>query len=37
MLRHSFLENPYVPNINSFLGGIEIYDREENLGEELWR
>jgi hypothetical protein len=37
MLKHSFLENPYVPNINSFLGGIEIYDREKNLGEELWR
>lgn len=37
MLKHPFLEKPYVPNINSFLGGIEIYDREETLGEELWK
>ena len=37
MLKHSFLKEPYVPNMNSFLGGIEIYDREEALGEKLWR
>jgi glutamine phosphoribosylpyrophosphate amidotransferase len=37
MLKHPFLEKPYVANIDSFLGGIEIYDREETLGEELWK
>jgi hypothetical protein len=36
MLRHPFLDQPYIPNIESFLGGIEIYDREDTLGEELW-
>ncbi|WP_286787348.1 MULTISPECIES: hypothetical protein [unclassified Pseudomonas] len=37
MLKHPFLEKPYVPDLNYFLGGIEIYDREETLGEELWK
>lgn len=36
MLKHPFLDQPYIPNIASFLGGIEIYDREETLGEQLW-
>lgn len=36
MLRHPFLDQPYIPNIELFLGGIEIYDREDTLGEELW-
>ncbi len=35
-LEHPILDQPYIPNIESFLGGIEIYDREETLGEELW-
>ncbi|MCC6074539.1 hypothetical protein ACFPTX_08335 [Pseudomonas sp. GCM10022188] len=37
MLKHSFLDKPYEPRIVVFLGGIDIYDREETLGEELWK
>lgn len=37
MLNHPFLDQPYVPRIGHFLGGIEIYDREETLGEQLWQ
>lgn len=28
---------PYIPKVSYLLGGIEFYDREETLGEELWR
>jgi hypothetical protein len=37
MLKHPFLDEEYSPNISYFLGGIEIYDREETLGEQLWK
>ncbi|WP_411385359.1 hypothetical protein [Pseudomonas sp. MPB03] len=35
MLMHPFLDRPYDPQIGHFLGGFEIYDCEETLGEEL--
>lgn len=35
MLMHPFLDRPYEPQISHFLGGFEIYDCEETLGEEL--
>ncbi len=35
MLMHPFLDRPYDPQISHFLGGFEIYDCEETLGEEL--
>ncbi|MCG6578008.1 hypothetical protein EGM97_25320 [Pseudomonas sp. AF32] len=37
MLMHPFLERPYEPQLDHFLGGFEIYDCEEGLGEELLR
>ena len=37
MLKHPFLDEEYLPRISYFLGGIEIYDREETLGAELWK
>lgn len=37
MLTGPYDNNPFKPNIRYFLGGIEIYDREHTLGEELWR
>jgi len=37
MLKDPFLDEPYIPDMNYFIGGIEIYDREETLGEELWK
>ena len=36
MLTHPHTNLPYVPDIGHFLGGIDIYDLEETLGEELW-
>lgn len=36
MLKYPDDSEPYLPRISYFLGGIEIYDREETLGEELW-
>lgn len=35
MLMHPFLEVPYNPLLGHFLGGFDIYDREESLGVEL--
>lgn len=35
MLMHPFLDRPYEPQLGHFLGGFEIYDCEETLGEEL--
>ncbi|UCP08738.1 hypothetical protein K5R88_23425 [Pseudomonas sp. MM213] len=35
MLMHPFLDIPYNPNLGHFLGGFDIYDREESLGVEL--
>jgi hypothetical protein len=35
MLMHPFLDRPYDPQVGHFLGGFEIYDCEETLGEEL--
>ncbi len=37
MLMHPFLDRPYEPQLDHFLGGFEIYDCEESLGEELLR
>lgn len=35
MLMHPYLDIPYSPRLAHFLGGFDIYDREESLGEEL--
>jgi hypothetical protein len=35
MLMHPFLDVPYNPSLGHFLGGFDIYDREESLGIEL--
>ncbi|QQZ42374.1 hypothetical protein IF690_02210 [Pseudomonas sp. SK3(2021)] len=35
MLKHPFLNIPYNPQLSVLLRGIEIYDREHTLGEEL--
>lgn len=37
MLKHPSTDLPYNPQVSHLLCGIEIYDREETLGEELWR
>ncbi|WP_077048349.1 hypothetical protein [Pseudomonas sp. KK4] len=35
MLMHPFLNIPYNPSVEHFLGGFDIYGREESLGGEL--
>lgn len=35
MLMHPYLDIPYKPRLKHFLGGFDIYDREETLGSEL--
>ncbi|MHC8356163.1 hypothetical protein ACYZTL_13255 [Pseudomonas sp. LB3P81] len=35
MLMHPFLNVPYNPRLEHFLGGFDIYDREGSLGVEL--
>ncbi|WP_092305468.1 hypothetical protein [Pseudomonas sp. NFIX28] len=35
MLKHPFSDVPYEPHLSALLRGIEIYDREHTLGEEL--
>ncbi|MCW8278101.1 hypothetical protein IMF27_23100 [Pseudomonas sp. PCH199] len=35
MLMHPFLDVPYNPRLEHFLGGFDIYDREESLGVQL--
>jgi hypothetical protein len=35
MLMHPYLNVPYDPSLGHFLGGFDIYDREESLGVEL--
>jgi hypothetical protein len=35
MLMHPYLDVPYKPQLKHFLGGFDIYDREETLGSEL--
>jgi len=35
MLMHPYLDVPYRPRLSHFLGGFDIYDREESLGETL--
>lgn len=35
MLMHPYLDVPYNPQLKHFLGGFDIYDREETLGSEL--
>jgi len=35
MLMHPYLDVPYSPKLKHFLGGFDIYDREETLGAEL--
>lgn len=37
MLTNPHTNLPYAPNIGHFLGGIDIYDQEETLGEDLWK
>lgn len=37
MLTHPNTNRPYNPALDYFLGGIEIYDQEEALGEKLWK
>jgi hypothetical protein len=34
MLMHPYLNIPYNPSVEHFLGGFDIYDREESLGAE---
>lgn len=36
MLTHHFLDISYNPSVGYFLGGIDVYDQEESLGESLW-
>ena len=35
MLKHPYLNVPYSPRLEHFLGGFDIYDREESLGVAL--
>lgn len=35
MLMHPYLDVQYKPRLKHFLGGFDIYDREESLGAEL--
>ncbi|WP_419711353.1 hypothetical protein [Pseudomonas sp. NFX224] len=35
MLMHPFFDVPYYPGLEHFLGGFDIYDREESLGVQL--
>lgn len=35
MLMHPFIDVSYNPRLEHFLGGFDIYDREESLGDEL--
>lgn len=35
MLMHPFLNIPYRPKLQYFLGGFDIYDREETLGAAI--
>lgn len=35
MLMHPYLDVLYAPQLKHFLGGFDIYDREESLGVEL--
>ncbi|MDR6609963.1 hypothetical protein [Pseudomonas synxantha] len=35
MLMHPYLDVPYNPRLEYFLGGFDIYDREESLGVQL--
>lgn len=35
MLMHPFIDTPYNPSLGHFLGGFDIYGREESLGVEL--
>ena len=35
MLMHPYLDVPYNPQLKHFLGGFDIYDREETLGSDL--
>lgn len=35
MLMHPYLNVPYKPRLKHFLGGFDVYDREESLGAEL--
>lgn len=37
MLKEPWFDEPFQPSVSYFLGGIEIYDREHTLGEELWK
>jgi len=36
MLAHPYTNMLYVPTVGHFLGGIDVYDQEETLGEALW-
>ena len=36
MLTHPFLDIAYNPSVGYLLGGIDVYDQEESLGESLW-
>lgn len=35
MLKHPFLNIPYVPKLQYFLSGFDIYDREDSLGAAI--
>lgn len=35
MLKHPFLDIPYTPKLEYFLGGFDIYDREDSLGAAI--
>ncbi|MGE1153192.1 hypothetical protein [Pseudomonas kitaguniensis] len=35
MLKHPFLNIPYVPKLQYLLGGFDIYDRENSLGAAI--
>ena len=35
MLMHPYIDVPYNPQLKHFLGGFDIYDREETLGSDL--
>ena len=35
MLMHPYLDVPYNPSLEHFLGGFDIYDREESIGVQL--
>ncbi|PPC75599.1 hypothetical protein C4K68_19545 [Pokkaliibacter plantistimulans] len=36
MLKNPYLDIPYSPDLMTFVGRLDIYDREDTLGEELW-